>query len=248
MDSTQAKFLLQSYRANGADACDPHFAEAIREIEADPELAEWFARELTLDTAIRRKLRAVPVPERLREAILAAQPFEPSSIRRSRLAPLAIAAALSFLATLSALWFFVANTSKDFASYRKRMVENLSGLQLDFTASNLPAIQGWLASKRAVSGYHVPEGLEKLPCIGCKTWTWRGREVALICFSLEDGRAAHLFIVRRAALPDAPSAGEPLVVLQRKWMTASWSEGEYTYLVARRGDEASLKKLLGFKT
>lgn len=247
MDTKQAKFILHSWRANGADARDPQFAEALREIERDPELAEWFAQEQALDAAIGAKLRAVTVPGSLRETILAARTVKEIPIARRRLAPLALAAAIAVLATLSALGFLFANRAGGFSSYRTRMVKNLSGLQLDFTASRLPEVQGWLAANRQISGYNVPDGLQQRPSIGCKYWSWRGKPVALICFSLDDGRAAHLFIVPRSALPDAPGAGQPQFAPRQEWMTASWSEGDFVYVVARRGDEASLRQLLGFK-
>jgi hypothetical protein len=247
MDTRQAKFVLQSCRPRGADADDPQFAGALREAERDAELAEWFAQEQSLDNAIAAKLREYPVPEELHESILAGRPGGELPVPRRRWAPLALAAALVVLATLAAFWFLGSDLRKDFSSYRAQMVENLSSLQLDFVSANLPKVRAWLVSNRHVSGYVVPDGLQKLPSIGCKTWTWRAKPVALICFSLRDGRAVHLFVVPRSAVPDPPAAGAPHFVPQAGWMTGSWTEGDFVYVVAQKGDEASLQQLLDFK-
>jgi hypothetical protein len=155
---------------------------------------------------------------------------------------MAAAAMFALLATLAGIWF--ASFGKSFPACRLQMVEHLSSLRLDFASARLLEVQEWLLSNRQFSGYTVPERLRELPSIGCKTWTWRGSPVAMICFSLGDGRAAHLFIVRRSSLPDAPGAGSPQLVQEAGWMTGSWTEGGFVYVIARRGDEASLKRLL----
>jgi len=245
MDTQQAKFILQSWRASGADAGDSHFADALRQLERDPELAEWFAREQALDSAIGRKLREVPVPAELAGTILAHRPIQEAARSRRRLAPLALAAALTVLATIAAIGLRSAKEGADFASYRDQMVQNLSGLRLDFAESRLIAVQQWLSTNRSVNGYHVPDGLQNLPSIGCKTWSWRGKPAALLCFALRDGRAVHLFVVPRSVVPDAPGGGEHRYAEREGWMTASWSEGGFVYVVARQGDETSLRQLLG---
>jgi hypothetical protein len=246
MDTKHAKFVLQSWRPNGADASDPIFTGALDELERDSELAEWFTHEQALDAAIVRKLREFPVPEELPERILASHAVVAVSTSRRRW-PLAIAAALALFATLAAFWFFGRISKNDLAAYRERMTANLSSLQLDFASLKLTQVQEWLITHHHVSGFAVPEQLRQRATIGCKTWTWQGQPVALICFSLGDGRAAHLFVVPRSAFSDVPASGQMLLAQQGGWATGSWTDGEFLYLVARRGDEASLKEILGLK-
>ena len=45
MDKEHAKFLLQSYRPDGADAQDSDFAEALQLAAEDRDLGEWLANE-----------------------------------------------------------------------------------------------------------------------------------------------------------------------------------------------------------
>ena len=51
MDKEQAKFILQSFRPDGADAQDPDFAEALALAAQDRELGDWLASERAQDAA-----------------------------------------------------------------------------------------------------------------------------------------------------------------------------------------------------
>ena len=71
MNSTEAKFILQARRPDGADDAEPRFAEALEQARRDPALAAWLAREQAFDAAVAEKLRSTQPPAGLREAILA---------------------------------------------------------------------------------------------------------------------------------------------------------------------------------
>lgn len=70
MDKEQAKFLLQSFRPDGADANDADFAEALGLVMADRDLSAWFADERAFDAEFASALAAVELPENLRHEIL----------------------------------------------------------------------------------------------------------------------------------------------------------------------------------
>lgn len=71
MDKEHAKFILQSYRPDGADAGDPAFAEALQLAAEDRELGEWLARERAHDSIFVQQLSSLDIPEGLRDEILA---------------------------------------------------------------------------------------------------------------------------------------------------------------------------------
>ncbi|MGL4399239.1 MAG: hypothetical protein ACRCXD_05190 [Luteolibacter sp.] len=71
MDKEQARFILRSFRPDGADAADPDFAEALRLAMENRELGEWLASERAFDAAFADALVAVDLPEYLREDIMA---------------------------------------------------------------------------------------------------------------------------------------------------------------------------------
>lgn len=69
MDREQAKFILQSFRPDGADARAPEFAEALGMAAEDRDLGEWLAHERATDAAFAAILNEVEIPEDLRESI-----------------------------------------------------------------------------------------------------------------------------------------------------------------------------------
>lgn len=70
MDKESAKFLLQSFRSDGADAGDADFAEALLLANSDRELREWLMRERVFDAKFVEALERVTLPQGLRESVL----------------------------------------------------------------------------------------------------------------------------------------------------------------------------------
>ncbi|MGJ8655131.1 MAG: hypothetical protein ACSHX6_01670 [Akkermansiaceae bacterium] len=71
MDKQHAKFILQSYRPDGADASNPDFAEALKVAAEDRELGSWLADERAHDAVFAEALSSVDIPEGLRDEIFA---------------------------------------------------------------------------------------------------------------------------------------------------------------------------------
>lgn len=71
MDNEQARFILRSYRPDGADVNDQDFAEALALAMENRELGEWLASERAFDSAFSTALGSVDLPENLREDIVA---------------------------------------------------------------------------------------------------------------------------------------------------------------------------------
>lgn len=70
MDNDQAKFILRSFRPDGADVDDSEFAEALTLALTDRELSAWLADERAFDSQFANALAAVELPENLRHDIL----------------------------------------------------------------------------------------------------------------------------------------------------------------------------------
>lgn len=70
MDKEQAKFILRSFRPDGADVSDRDFAEALALAMEDRGLGEWLAGERAFDAAFARAFASVEIPETLRHDIL----------------------------------------------------------------------------------------------------------------------------------------------------------------------------------
>ena len=69
MDKVRAKFVLQSFRPDGADADEPAFAEALALAAKDRDLGEWLADERSQDAEFAERLLDLKIPNDLREAI-----------------------------------------------------------------------------------------------------------------------------------------------------------------------------------
>ena len=70
MDKEQARFILQSFRPDGADAKDPDFAEALAVAAEDRELGDWLSAERAQDATFAAALGDLSIPEELRDSIL----------------------------------------------------------------------------------------------------------------------------------------------------------------------------------
>lgn len=71
MNHQEAKFILQCFRPDGADAHDADFAEALALAAEDRALGEWLAEERSSDAAFAQALHGVVIPDELRSDILA---------------------------------------------------------------------------------------------------------------------------------------------------------------------------------
>lgn len=76
MDKDKAKFLLQCFRPDGADADAPEFAEALKLAVEDRELGDWLAHERAQDAQFALALSEAHIPEGLRREILAVLEFD----------------------------------------------------------------------------------------------------------------------------------------------------------------------------
>ncbi len=84
MDKEQAKFILRSFRPDGADVNDRDFASALTLAAEDRELGEWLAHERAFDAAFACALSSISLPERLRENILGSLAAERGDFPQAR--------------------------------------------------------------------------------------------------------------------------------------------------------------------
>lgn len=70
------KFILNSYRPDGADSNDPDFAEALQMAAEDRELGAWLAAERAHDAMFAHALQEIELPEGLKEEILSVLEYD----------------------------------------------------------------------------------------------------------------------------------------------------------------------------
>jgi hypothetical protein len=243
VDRREAKEILWAYRPEAGDTEDPRVGEALELARRDPELMRWYEQQRAVDEAIRSELRQIAVPPGLRERILTAQKVRRRVPGRRLTQVLAVAAAMALAVIVGQQ--FAADESAGFDGYREKMVEFVSDeYDLSAEADNLDALRRFFAKIAWPADYEVPELLQVVPVEGGTAMEWRGNRVSLLCLEREEHKDIWLFVIDRSALPDPPAAEDPQFLKFGKLMSASWSEGDLTYLLVAEGDEAFLRGYL----
>jgi hypothetical protein len=257
MNSEQAKAVLQYYRPT-VDAVDPHFREALEQVQRDPALAQWFTEHCVSYEAVRRTLRQTPVPVGLREAILQAHAQHRAA--GWWLPPAGVALAVVAVIVLTVIgygvyWYRYAVLPRDFTAYLQTMTSVAAGrYTMALETADPEVLRHYFATAHAPTDYALPPGLRALRLEGGLIVEWFGHTVAMLCFvqddeepqgkDTNDDHDAWLFVISRAALPDAPASDVPQFALAYGLITASWSRGDTTYVLATRGAQATLERLL----
>jgi hypothetical protein len=255
MTRDDAKKILALYRPGVTDDADPQTAAALDLAQRDPELAAWFEQQRAVFDAIRGKLKAIPVPQGLRRQILArhaAEAREPES----RIIPLRnrwllVSAAAALLLLTAIIWTqFGSNSRYAFDNYRDRMGRMVQrGYFMQMFGTNQADIRAFFASKGASVDYVLPANLNNLPGEGGVVLDWHKKQVCLLCLNgaTKPGvpNDLYLFMASRSAIPDAPAPGQrPQFKPVNRLMTVTWTVGDRVFLLAGKGDEATLQKYL----
>ena len=70
MTNEEAKFIMQAYRPNGADALDVTFKASLEQSKRDASLGKWLEVQQAFDMAVAAKFRTIEPPAELRARIL----------------------------------------------------------------------------------------------------------------------------------------------------------------------------------
>jgi hypothetical protein len=237
---------LNAYRPGGQDASNPRFAEALEQARRDPVLERWFSESIAFDTAMSEKLRAIEVPPDLRESILAGAKV--SRPLRSPFIKWAIAAALISMVVLGSLIWHETRPAH-LAGWQNQALDVVSSLvrnELSFDAQshNPGELVAWLRVNHAPAAQTLPQKLDNLESVGCKTFFWAGKPVSVICFMRSDGGLIHLVTMNTSPEFDRKLKRQPRVVQQDHWAMATWREGEMTYMLALEGSPDELRSYL----
>jgi len=244
---SEAREILLLYRPGTADAADPQIAQALELASSDPELGRWFAEHRAFQNALRAKFRQIEVPAHLKTSLLirgTAQPpiLPPRPWWRSPVW-LSAAAAVLLLLGLAGAWLKPRAPDR-FANYQSRMVsEAQRQYRMDLVTNDMRQIRQLMASRGAPADYDLTRGLEQLQLTGGGRLTWRSNPVAMVCFDRGDKQMLFLFVLKRSAVKDPPPA-TPQLARVRQMLTASWTRGDNTYILAGPEEADFVKKYL----
>jgi len=234
MTNEEAKLILQAYSPNGRSASDPNFQAALNHVRCNHQLADWFANEQALDARISKSLiESLKPPPNLKSRLLAQKVIvRPVAWWRKRSHQLALAGCAALVTIFFAVHF--GHTGPlEFAAYRQEMGESAAeGIEpIAEVPPNLFQVRRWLTENELDAGFMAPRGLNGGAISNCRVVDWRGKKVYIICYRLENHETAHLVVIDRSALKDAPPES-PVFDQLGKVATVSWSRGSHTYMIA----------------
>jgi uncharacterized membrane protein YbaN (DUF454 family) len=246
MNRDEAKQVLLLYRPGTADAEDPEIVQAMAVAREDHELAHWFEQHRRFQVAMREKFRQIQAPEHLKMALLAQQRIIHPVPWWQRPAWLSAAAAVIVL--LGALVFWPKPPHFDrFADYQEMMISMaVRGYDMDWRTPEMNELRSKIQQRGAPADYAVPPSLEKLKLTGGAAFPWRSNPVAMVCFDRGDSQMVFLFVIKRAGIKDPPPS-TPKLETVNKYMAASWTSGDKTYVLAgpkEAGQQEFLKRYL----
>lgn len=198
MDKQTARMILASYRAQ--DANDPVFAEALRELETDPELAAWFEESQRFDAVMSSKLQDFPVPRSVKEQILTggyATSVPVHSVpRRQWQIPLGIAAGLLLLGMIT--WKMISPT-RALPAYAMQAINFTNEMPaLQFVCFNASAVAAWVNEQPGAQRAHItlpkPDKGADMAMVGSSVVDWNGQPVVMIALQ-NHGRMAMFYIL-----------------------------------------------------
>lgn len=243
MKHEEARFILQAYRPNGADAGDPAMAEALAQARQDPGLAAWLERLQKFDGAIAAKLAEVSPPAGLRETILTgarvSQPSRQAWWRRP--AGMALAASVALAGTAAIFSLFpsraAASDLKSFAA------GDAQAFHLHGEGEAWSQMQAQLAAPVNRLAARVAFDFDALRTTGCRTVSFQGRELLEVCFKRE-GKWFHCYIARRADFPEIALPAAPRISDVGKVHAASWADDSHIFVVISKAGREALDFLL----
>ncbi|MEX2044268.1 MAG: hypothetical protein WD941_02875 [Opitutus sp.] len=245
MDNNQAKLILSVYRANGQDARDPFFQEALQQAEADPGLRAWFAEEREQDGQIAAAFASIKAPVEGKAALQTTMGV--SRLRPRRwIWPLALAAGLAVLVAVGTRLPSRRQLQLSENDTLAELATNLSEhhLSLGLMSPDLVKLKSWIADQGGPVPGRLPPGLENLAVLGCQTWTTSRGKISLVCFVGEDMKTAHLYVFDQIpeplGAPGLPGIDAPRLERSGSWSLALWQEAGRGYVLGlpAESDEA----------
>ena len=245
MNNEEAKFILSACRPGGSDAAVPAFAEALAQVERDPELRAWWERERGLDSAVAAKLQGVAPPAGLREAILAGgRASQPAGPRWRQPGWLAVAATVAVLLAATVTW----RTMRAAPTWEVLAAGSIADL-VESHHAHVGRPSGLASSQDRLAGIALPLpqtlalDLKELRQRRCRTVTVGGREVFEFCFE-RDGAWFHLYAARRADFPRRGTE-EPVELTARDgYVAATWADAANVYTLVTAAGYEALRRLI----
>ena len=249
MDKEEAKLLLADKTFADLESSplkdDPKIQEAIRLVESDTDLVEWWSTTVETDQVIREKLVALEPPADLRASIRASlEREERSRLTRRRIVQwFSIAASLALVGMIGSR--FIIDRSDDFEGPLDQIALEYSmyGPRLTYFNKDGMKLVDWLTENDIELPSALPAILLKQEGIGCRPLNWSENRVAILCFNAET--VYHLFIGKSQDFNDFKS--DPNIGYDRpnkNWTVSAWRSGEHVFVLTAKATIPAMEQML----
>jgi len=154
---------------------------------------------------------------------------------------LAMAAAITVLLGITALWRFAPVSGATLDEYAVNFVSR--GFLLSKRSADLTQLKSWLTEHRLPLPADLPSQFDQLHALGCRTVDFEGREVSLVCFE-RGGKEFHVFVARRSDFPALTVRAIPEFGERRNHVAAMWSDDRNHYVMVSDAGLEAVKQLL----
>ncbi len=246
MTPEKAKLLLSGTRPGDEEIArrsdNSELCEAFDLLESDGALRAWYEEECAFDDAIGRKMKAIAIPDGLRESLAeAAVPARTTSF--PMMTWLAAAAAV----LLIGVFFLMQQNGRgtELASLDQKggtygclcegVTEFANGkFELAHFANDLSDLNEWVTQQSAPGLRELPDKIAQLDGMGCTIVNWGPHKVSMFCMKKGDteGSVVHLFVIDRSAvakLPDIEKLNRPGKTNGLE--TVAWEDDRHLYLL-----------------
>lgn len=243
MTNDEARFILRAFRADGSDAADPVFADALARADRDPALRAWFEHERAIDRAVSAQLEKAATASRSPAEILARVRQRRQRQRTWQTAAWLAAAAFAVLLAVSATLRFT-GARPDVRQLITFALIDAGPPRGDHRGTpdaigSAPAFPG--SSGLRVGVQALPD-LAALKTMDCRTLVVAGHEVIEFCFG--PNHQFHVYIAPRGSFDTDGIGPTPLISEQDRLAAATWTDDRHVYTVVTDQGADVLRALL----
>jgi len=252
MTREQAKEILACYRDDSDFPESESLTEALKLLEEDTQLQEWFEAEQKFDDALTDALNDIEVPNNLRRDILSQYSSKKDNTIQLNwwqiFNPIGAAAALFLMAGLLVMPWKQSYHSEappslesleDFAVYSLKQATGF-----DYSNSDGIQLVQHMQSVGMPAPTQMPGALGQLPTSGCMALEYEDRTVGLVCF--EESSKSHLFVMNKEDFPELEDQEKPLIRGNSFASTAFWTRDGKHYLLFINDSPEKLAELVSY--
>lgn len=241
MNPAEAKTILLAWRPGHGDLRDPDVSAALELARREPALKHWLERHSEYQRAVAKSFQEISVPAGLRARILARPNIIVPVPWWRKPGWLSAAASVALLLGLAA-WWVRPTTENSLPVFRSRMVGTvLRQYTMELATNVMTQVRAYLDRRQAPADFVLPEKLGRLPLLGADVLSWRGERVSMVCLDSVGQGTLFLFVVNAVSVDGTLPTGTEFTQVN-KLMTASWTQGGRTYVLAGSGSRESLQQ------